>query len=97
MDSISISRSNTENEVSKLAGMVQTEIIDAGAESGNQIINVIDNSTGDFVDSLKEEIEQEVKLIHELGELLIAMTNYIQSAAAAFEDVDHTYNTSKLQ
>lgn len=97
MDSINISRTNTESAVSEIINKVQREVIDAGTMSGNQIINTIENSAGDFADSLKEEMEREIKIIKEAGELLIAMADYIRSAATAFEEADHAYNTSKLQ
>lgn len=96
MDSISISRSNTESAVSELINKIQAEIIDAGSTSGNKIINAVENSAGDFINALEEEVRQEVSIINEVGELLIAMAKYIQSAATAFANVDTTYNKSKV-
>ena len=96
MDSISISRSNTESAVSELINKIQTEVIDAGTMSGNRVINAIENSAGDFINSLKDEVAQETVIINKVGDLLIAMANYIQSAATAFANVDDTYNNSKV-
>lgn len=96
MSDISISSSNTERAVSELISKIQTEIIDAGATKGNTIIGAIENSAGDFIDSLKEEVAQEAAVINTVGDLLIAMANYIQSASTAFANVDTTYNSSKV-
>lgn len=96
MSDISISSSGTERAVSEIINKIQTEIIDASTTSGNTIINAIGNSAGDFIDSLKEEVAQEAAMMNSVGELLIAMANYIQSASIAFGNVDTTYNTSKV-
>lgn len=96
MDSISISRNNTESAVSEIINKIRTDVIDAGKTSGNTIINAVENSAGDFINSLREEVAQEVAIINEVGDLLIAMANYIQSAAEAFANVDDTYNNSKV-
>lgn len=97
MDSISISRGNTESAVSEIVSKIETEIIEAAGKSKGKIIDVIERSSGEFIDSLKEEMEREEKIVREAGELLIAVAEYIQLAAAAFSDVDQTYSTSKVQ
>lgn len=96
MSDISINSSNTERAVSELVNKIQTEIIDASVTSGNAIISAMEQSAGDFIDSLKEEVTQETAIINSAGDLLIAMANYIQSASAAFANVDTTYNSSKV-
>lgn len=96
MSDISINSGSIENTVSELVSKIQTEIIDAGTSSGNTIISAIENSSGDFIDSLKEEVSSEVDIINSVGELLIAMVNYIQSAAGAFTHVDTTYGVTKI-
>lgn len=96
MSDISINSSNTERAVSELVNKIQTEIIDASVTSGNAIISAMEQSAGDFIDSLKEEVTQETAIINSAGDLLIAMVNYIQSASAAFANVDTTYNSSKV-
>lgn len=96
MSDISINSSNTERAVSELVNKIQTEIIDASVTSGNAIISAMEQSAGDFIDSLKEEVTQETAIINSVGDLLIAMANYIQSASAAFANVDTTYNSSKV-
>lgn len=97
MDSISISRSNTESKVSEITGKIRTEIIQEAKTSKKTIIDVIERSSGEFIDSLAEEMEREERIIREAGELLIAVAEYIQSAAAAFADVDQKYSTSKVK
>lgn len=96
MSDISISSSNTESAVSELITKIQTDIIDAAKTSGDNIANAVVNSAGDFIDSLKMEVAQEAEVMNTVGELLIAMANYIQSAADTFASVDTTYNTSKI-
>lgn len=96
MSDISINSSNTERAVSELVNKIQTEIIAASVTSGNAIISAMEQSAGDFIDSLKEEVTQETAIINSVGDLLIAMVNYIQSASAAFANVDTTYNSSKV-
>ena len=95
MSDISINSSNTESAVAEIINKVQTEIIEAGRTSGNMIINAVEHSAGDFVESLKNEVAQETAVINSGGELLIEMANYIQSAANAFANVDMTYNTPR--
>lgn len=95
-NNISISSSNTERTVSELINKIQAEIIEAGRTSGDMIVNVVENSAGDFIESLKEEVAQEVSTISLVGELLIAMAEYIQSASVALANVDNTYNNSKV-
>lgn len=70
---------------------IQTKIIDASTTSKDTIINAIENSSGDFIESLREEIEQEVASVHAIGELLIALADYVQSASEAFSNVDSKY------
>lgn len=95
MSDISINSSNTESVVAEIINKVQTEIIEAGRISGNRIINAAEHSAGEFIESLKNEVAQEAAVINSVGELLIEMANYIQSAANAFSDVDMTYNTPR--
>ncbi len=97
MCDISISGSNTESMISGLISRIQTNIIDKSKASGDAIINAVENSAGDFIESLKKEVEQEVVMMESVGKLLIAMANYIQAASAAFADVDTTYNNAKVR
>ncbi|MCM1263047.1 MAG: hypothetical protein NC313_10040 [Butyrivibrio sp.] len=96
MSDISISSSSTETAVSELITAIQTDIIDAAQTSKDNIMNAVVDSSGDFIDSLISEVEKETEIVNAAGELLIAMANYIQSAADAFATVDTTYNTSKI-
>ena len=96
MSDISISSNNTEHAVAEIINKVQTEIIEAGRTSESRIINIMEHSAGEFIESLKNEVAQEAAVINSVGELLIEMANYIQSAANAFVNVDMTYNTPKL-
>lgn len=97
MGDISINSSNTERAVAELVSKIQTEIIEAGRASGNMIVNTVGHSAGDFIESLKNEVSQETEIMNSVGELLIAMANYIQSASSAFAAVDKTYNHQKLE
>lgn len=96
MSDISISSGNTEQVVSELINKIQTEIIDAGSTSGSAITSTIEHSCGDFIDSLREEVAQETAIMNSVGDLLIAMANYIRSASTTFENVDTTYSSSKV-
>lgn len=97
MCDISISNSSTESMISGLIGRIRTNIIDGSKTSGDAIVNAVENSAGDFIESLKVEVEQEVAMVNSVGELLIAMANYIQAASASFADVDTTYNNTKVR
>lgn len=94
MSDISINSNNTEMVVTELISKIQTEIISASETSGNTIINAMEYSAGDFIDSLKEEVVQEITIMNSVGELLIEMVKYIQSASIAFENVDTIYNNN---
>lgn len=97
MDSISISRSAAEGAVTGLIDRIQTHIIEGSKTAGDSIINSVEHSEGDFIEALKEEVEQEVKMMNSMGELLISVAAYIRSAAAAFSEVDDSYNISKIK
>lgn len=96
MSDISINSSNTEREVSEIISKIQTEIIEGSQASGNVIIGAVGHSAGDFIESLKNEVAQETAIMSSVGELLVAMANYIQSASTAFANVDTTYSSSKI-
>lgn len=96
MSDISISSSNTEQVVSELINKIQTEIIDACSTSGSAITNAIEHSCGDLIDSLREEVAQETAIMNSVGDLLIAMADYIRSALTDFENVDTKYSSSKF-
>lgn len=97
MSDISISKSNTEQLVSEMIGKIQSGIISASEASGRKIISAVENSSGDFIDALQEEIEKETAIMGATGRLLISMAEYIRSASHAFAGVDHTYNNSKVR
>ncbi len=97
MDSISISKSGTESAVTSLISRIQTDIIDESKRAGDRIINAAERSAGDFIEALQEDVEQEVKMVNAVGELLISIANYIQSAATAFSEVDDRYQVSKVE
>lgn len=95
MSDISINSSNTEHAVTELVNKIQTKIIGAGQTAETKIINTIGYSAGDLIESFKNEVIRETEIMNSVGELLIAMANYIQSASNAFANVDITYNTSR--
>lgn len=97
MDSISICYINTEFRISRIISKIETEIIGESERSKEKILAAIERSSGEFIDSLKEEAERESGMIRETGELLIAVVKYIESAAMAFADVDQAYSASKIQ
>lgn len=96
MGKISIRNTNVEETVLEIVDMIQTDIIDASTASRDTIINTVENSSGDFIESLKEEIAQEAVVINAVGDLLIELAKYIQSAAEAFASVDTSYKSSKV-
>ena len=97
MDSISISRGSTESAVSEIISKIETEIIAESEKSKEKILAAIERSSGEFIDSMKEEMEREAGIIRETGELLAAVAKYVQSAAQTFADVDQAYSVSKIQ
>lgn len=96
MSDISINKGNTENAVAEIVNRVRSEIMEAGQVSADRIAGAVGHSAGDFILSLQNEAAQEAAVMHSVGELLIAMAEYIQSASDAFANVDTTYNTSKV-
>lgn len=96
MVNVSINSSSTERAVTELVSRIQTEIIEAGQVAGNRIVSAAEHSAGDFIDSLKTEVTRETEIVNSVGELLIAMANYIQSASNAFMVVDKIYDRQKL-
>lgn len=97
MRNINIISGNVDNMVSEIVKKVQTEIIDASAASRDTLIGIIENSSGDFIDSFKTEITEEVGTINAIGELLIEVAEYVQSAAHAFANVDAAFNISIMK
>lgn len=96
MNDVSINNGNTERAVSEIISKVQTGIIEAGRASESVILSAVERSAGDFIDALKKEVVRETAVLNSVGELLIAVANYVQSAANAFANVDTTYNASKV-
>ena len=97
MINISINSSGTERAVAELISKIQTEVIESGRTSGNMIVNAVGQSAGDFIESLKNEVAQETEIMNSVGELLIAMANYIQSASNAFAVVDKKFDHQKIE
>lgn len=96
MDSISINMSSTKSAVSEVENIIDNEVIEEAKKSAKMIIDSIEKSSGEFIDSLKEEVKREETLIEEVGNLLISVAKYVQSAAETFADVDQLYNITKL-
>ncbi len=86
----------TDDIMSSIASNIRTGIIDASKTSGDTIISSIEHSSGDLIESFKEEISNEMAIINSVGELLISMTEYIISAKDAFVYVDTIYDSSKI-
>lgn len=97
MVNVSINSSSTERAVTELVSRIRTEIIETGQTTGNRIVSTAEHSAGDFIDSLKTEVTRETEIVNSVGELLIAMANYIQSASNAFMVVDKIYDRQKLE
>lgn len=96
MNNVSINGENVENTVSELVSKIKTEVIEASAASRDTIIEAIENSSGDLIDSLKIEVANEADILSSVGELLIATANYVQSAAGAFLGVDAAHASSQI-
>lgn len=96
MGKVSINQSRVEQTAASISGRVQTEVIDAGTASAKKMISALENSCGDFADSLREEIQKEMTAIEETGQLLIALANYIKSAAADFDEVDKAHQDLRV-
>lgn len=97
MINISINITSTQQAVADLISKIHTEIIEAGQTSENMIVNAVGHSAGDFIESLKNEVAQETEIMNSVGELLIAMANYIQSASNAFAVVDKKFDHQKIE
>lgn len=97
MRDVSVNSSTVGSETNKLIAAIQTDIIDATETSCTAIIDSIENSAGDFIESLKAEVNNEAALITAVGELLIEMLNYVQSAANCFASIDYTYSGSHVE
>lgn len=95
MANISIDYGKVTGDIDALVKKIQSEIIDASANSRTLIMETVENSSGDFIEALKEEVNQETAIIQEVGELLIAMAQYVQSAADSFAGVDRSYDVQK--
>lgn len=87
---------NIDIMVSQLKDNIQKEIKDASTASGEIILSAIVHSSGEFVNSLKEEVSNEILVLNAVGDFLIATAKYIQSASNEFVNVDTKYKTSKI-
>lgn len=96
MSDISINNSSVEQAVAELVSRIQVKVKDAGTTSGNAIINAVEHSSGEFINSLKSEVAQEAAIMNSVGDLLIVMANYIQSASTAFANMDAKYSKPKM-
>lgn len=96
MSDISISNSSVGQAVTELVSKIQQDVKDSGTTSGNAIINAVEHSSGEFINALKSEVAQEAAIMNSVGDLLIAMANYIQSASNAFTNMDAKYSKPKM-
>lgn len=96
MKNISINYENVRSTAKLIVNKVQTEVIDASVASANKIQSCIENSSGEFIDAFKEELKQEMTILGEAGELLIAIANYVLDFAQTAEAKDESYSNSKV-
>lgn len=97
MNNLHITKDIVDIIVTQFKENIQTEIIDASETSGNLIFNTIENSSGEFINSLKDVVKEEILVLSAIGGFLTDTADYIQAAASAFFDVDAEYNSSKLK
>ncbi len=93
---INIQKSELDNQADHLIRQIQTDIIEYAQQSKEKIENAIENSSGDFMDALKETLSKETKVMEETGEFLIAVIEYVKSAAAGFEELDQQNQQNKV-
>ena len=96
MSDVSVSLSTVGSETAKIIAAIQADIIDATETSRITILDSIENSAGDFIESLKTEVIREAATITSVGKLLIEMLNYVQAAANCFAYIDYSYSGSHI-
>lgn len=95
MSDVNVNLSTVGSETAKIIAAIQADIIDATETSRITILDSIENSAGDFIESLKMEVIREAVTITAVGNLLIEILSYVQSAANCFAYIDYTYSGSK--
>lgn len=97
MDSVSINIANLEEEISSLRIIINQEIKYISLVRKNEIFNALENSSGDFVDAIKEQVAAESAILISIGDLLLEMIDFVQSAANALMNVDTRYSNPKVE
>lgn len=97
MDSVSINIENLEAEASTIRSDIKFRIHDFSLRIKNDIFNALENSSGDFVDAIKEQVAAESATLIYIGDFLLEIMDYVQSAANALMEVDMQHSTSKVE
>lgn len=94
---IRIEKNQVEYQAEALSKLVSRDIIDSARQSKNQILNAVENSSGDFIRVFQETVIKEEEVMEETGQFLIAVLEYVKSASRAFVELDEKYRTDKVE
>lgn len=96
MANISIDHQNVEQTAASLAARAKSEVINAGTASCEKILGILEVSSGEFADSLREEIGKEKAVVEKAGNLLVALADYIQKASSDFAEADQRHQQARV-
>lgn len=93
---ISVSGSTVAERAESIRKVIIENIISFANEKRDYLTSCIQNSSGEFVDKLVDNIGEEADAIINIGEALNAVVDYVVAASNNFARVDANYNRSKI-
>lgn len=76
---------------------IQTNILNYNKTKVKNIKQCLKDSKGETVSALKEQLDQEAKLVNGIGDIFIELLEYIDQACNDFDQLDKKYASKKIQ
>lgn len=84
-------------KTSKMKRQVKADILNYNKTKVKSIKQCMKESKGETVSALKEQLNQEAKLVNGMGDLMMELLEYIDQACNDFDQLDKKYASRKIQ
>ncbi len=88
MGKLDISFENVREKTNELQTKIQSEFLGNIVSRYDSLNNAIEQSGGKSIDAIREELQQEKRVLLGVGNFMTGLLNFIQESADAFEEVD---------
>lgn len=97
MDNIIINPTEIQLNKANIGKMIDSEIVSVNEKYYKKLKNAFHNSKGDYVEKMKQQVEEEYRMVSELARLYQEVLQYIQEAANQAELLDQRFSKEKIQ